>query len=339
MYIVIGILGTIFKLILNQTDILDDIKALVINIILFYILCDKVHGITVDIKSIYVFYKIIVYFIFVASLYNMVIHSSSLIRITSLTMYNTENICSFFDNKNTFGVFLLFGVVAATILRISLQEKRWFLFALVFIVNEMMAMCRTAIVLSVILILISAFYGREGIIKKTIITLLLVGSVVLLIYRFDMLHEYVFNNLFGNTDSLDTRNSYITDMLPLIKGIHAIFGYGTDNARLLAIEYAGNQYFHNTYLKVMISGGAVKLGLQFFAMGISVIYCIRCWKNDKVVGELCFLSFIIYVLYSNVESVVLFDSPVVAIMSTMFIITMPILFYNSLRYGGVNRND
>ena len=253
-------------------------------------------------------------------------------KITSLTVYSTEDICSFFDNKNTYGVFLIFGTLAAIILKIVLKQQRWVAIAGLFVVNELMAMCRTALVLSMILIIISFLIDKKTRFQGFIALIFFIGLTVVLVRHNESAEYFLTNTLFGNYSSLEARNDYVENMLSLVKEDHFWFGYGNSNAMKLAAEYTGNAYYHNTYLKCLISGGVVKLALQILAIMLSIKYGLKNRVYNKTLGNLCLLSTCIYVIYSFVESVVLFDTPVVAIMTVMFIISIPILFYNASIY-------
>lgn len=326
----IGVLGT---LICNTGGIFNEIQSWIIELLLVYVLYECVLYIRViRIEDIIRFYKIFVYFMMAASIYNTIIHFNSLVHITSLNVYNTEGICSFFDNKNTYGVFLLFGTLATVILKIILKQQRWSVISILFIVNELMAMCRTALVLSVVLIVSSFIVDRRTRFQGIVALILSICISIIIIRRSETISYFLIYTLFGNSTSLDARNDYLISMLPLVKGSQFWFGYGNLNATQLAIKYMGNAYYHNTYLKCLISGGMLKLALQVSAIVLSIKYGLRDRSYNKAVGNLCLLSTFMYVVYAFVESVVLFDTPVVAIMAVMFTISMPILFYNAFVY-------
>lgn len=335
-FIVVSLINTIGTLAINNISIVSEVYIFLIGIILSIILVESaLKENTLRFFDVLVFYKIFVYFMLIAAIYNMIIHFNSLLHITSISVYNSENICSFFDNKNTYGVFLIFAVLASTILNIITREKLWLVSSGIFLVNELMAMCRTAILLSLILIAISFWVDESKKIRNAIVFSLLIITVVATLNTNDFVREYVLNNLFGSTKSIDARNSYIEALLPFARGAHLWFGYGNRGALELAAQYTGNVYYHNAYLKELMMGGIIKLGTQIFVLLTSFKYGFRCRKFKKTIGNLCILSTIIYIIYVFAESVILFDAPVVAIMAVMFIISMPILFYNSLIYERV----
>lgn len=330
-YLVATFFSRLLIFIASNDSVFVSIENFLITILLFYLLYVKPsYTILQREKSILSFYKIYVYFIVISCIYNMIIHFNSLLHITSLTIYNTENIASFFDNKNTFGVFLLFAVLGSTILKFKTKEFKWSVFILLFIINELMAMCRTAIVISICLLLLCFFIGSKNIIRNIFIFLSIVVLFVIFMMNNDAFNSYI-NTILGNTKSLESRNEYVQNMLPLINnGGHFIWGYGDQQATQLASEFTGNQYYHNTYLKLLITGGVLKFLLHLSILFISIKYGIKVYLNDRITGILCLVSTLVYIIYAFIESVIIFDTPVVAILASMFVVTMPILFYNTI---------
>ena len=109
-YLILLIISKIMTFCINGDNLGSTLENFVITILLFYLFyVSSTHVNVLSQENVFRFYSIYVYFMIIACLYNMLIHFNSLIHLTSLTVYNTESICSFFDNKNTFGVFLLFG--------------------------------------------------------------------------------------------------------------------------------------------------------------------------------------------------------------------------------------
>lgn len=332
-FLIVSFIRTLGTIIWNEEGIFSETQSWIIEVLLLYVLYECILYIkNIQTKEIILFYKIFVCFMIIAAVYNIIVHFNSLLHITSLSVYNTEDICSFFDNKNTYGVFLLFGTLAAVILKIVLRQQRWAGIAVLFIVNELMAMCRTALVLSAVLVLASFIVDRKTRFRGIILLILFIGAITVLAKQNTSVNYFLTNTLFGNSNSLDARNDYITNMLPLARGGSFWFGYGNSNATQLAVKYTGNAYYHNTYLKCLISGGIIKLVLQISAIMLSIRYGLKNRFYNKTIGNLCLLSTFIYIIYAFVESVVLFDTPVIAIMTVMFIISIPILFYNALVY-------
>lgn len=328
-YLMLLVISKIVTFCINGDNLGSALENIVITILLFYLFyVSPAHVNVLSQENVFRFYSIYVYFMIIACLYNMLIHFNSLIHLTSLTVYNTESISSFFDNKNTFGVFLLFAVLAATILKIQTRKLRWSLFILICIVNELMALCRTAIVISIILLILGMIADVEHRIRNIFLIVVCMSVLMLILGRVSAVNTYITETLFGNTTSLDARNNYVENMIPLLRGEHLLFGYGDSQAEELALSLTGNQYYHNTYLKLLISGGILRLGLHIAALIISFFYGIKIIIYNKTMGILCIISTSVYIVYAYVESVILFDTPVIAMLATIFVITIPILLYN-----------
>lgn len=299
-----------------------------ITVLFFYDRAKRCRQITKD--DLLWFYKIYAYFIMVSCIYNLAINYRALLNIYSLNVYGEDDIASFFDNKNTFGVFLLFGVLATTILKIETNQRRWTIFSAIFLLNEVMAMCRTAIVLSAFLLVATYFADRKRLVRKLAVAAIVAVAVIVVWQCLPQVRTLFQDKLFGNTQSLDARNEYIRNLLPNITGIHVLVGYG-QGATDLAYTYTGNSYFHNTFLQAYAYGGVIRLALLLAYMGISFGYCLRIRKRSEQDGNLCLISLAMYCIYSFSEAVVLFDSQVVSMVSAAFVISLPILLYNASR--------
>lgn len=326
-YIILSFICTILIIICNDCSITTEVVNLIISILLVYTLIEAPQNTySTSIDEIMSFYRLYAYFMTVACVYNMIINFNSLIHITSTSLYTSEAVSSFFDNKNTFGAFLMFGVLASSVLKILTKEKRWSLVSVVFLINEIMAMCRTGIVLSVVIIGLSFFADKQHRIKRIILLLILLSVVAMILSVNSKMNTFIFGTLFGSQTSMDARNRYVENLLPLAKGVHLWVGYGTSNALSLAQQYAGNQYYHNGYLKLLMSGGVFKCFQMFIAVAFSINCGFKCLRTDKSVGILCLISTAVFLIYNFAEAVLLFDKTVIAIVAVMFIISMPILF-------------
>lgn len=331
-YIAISAINQIIAIFTENESIVNvgtNIVLLALLVIVFFEFPRQVPNLTIH--NVMEFYKGYVYFMVVACLYNIAIHPSSLIHIASGNLYGTEYICSFFDNKNTFGAFLMFGCLAATILRYYTREKRYVVILTLFVINELMAMCRTAIVMSVMLLVFSFLLSKKGIsLKRIFITGLIILVTILIIIFNNTINDFITGNLFSSTSSFDTRQSYITKMKDLITGFQAVCGYGPTQSKHLAYLYTGNSYYHNTYLNVTTTYGIVGLVLLLLSIFYALKTSWKVLKQDKAMGALCILSCAVYVIYAYVESTILFTSPVISMVATIFVISMPILMNTAL---------
>lgn len=334
----IGIFYILFFVSINAINLIVDTNvgiSTVINfgtgVLLVYLFFDcPIREKNISEDDVLKFFKIFSLFMFVACIYNVIANFNLLLNITSISIYGGNATSSFFDNKNTFGVFLIFGTISAFYLKVIENKMRWLLLMIVFLVNETMAMCRTAIVLTFVFLIVSFLIGDKK--TRKIRILMLVGLIIFALIFYNTssgLYGFINNNLFGNTNSLDTRDGYVNNMLPLANGIHLFFGYGIEQSRQLAYRYTGNIYYHNTYLHLLISGGLLRLA--FFVVGVlhSLLNVIKLRKMNRQSGNMCIVTIIAYLIYASVESTILFDTPIPAMLATIFVISIPRLLLNA----------
>lgn len=335
---VIGIAYLFFYMVVNVACLITDFDIsittmfnLVIGVVLIYLFFDwPIREKNISKSDIFEFFRILVWFMLVACIYNMIVNAKQLLNITSISVYGSDATTSFFDNKNTFGVFLLFGTISATFCKIYEGKNKWLYITFLFLVNALMAMSRTAIVLIIFLLIASFLIGDKKTRKSRIffLSILLFMSIVLY-FTSSTISNYIDNNLFGNTQSLDIRDRYIERMLPLARGFYLYFGYGVEKSIQLTIEYAGNRYYHNTYLQLLMEGGLMKLSVFVVGVIYSIRNTIKLCRMNKKIGYMCAATITTYLIYASIESVILFDTPVIAMLASIFVISIPRLFLNA----------
>lgn len=324
----------------STAEALQDVFILILTFLMFYVVPREIlNGNSFDVLS---FYKIFSYFIVAACVYNIIINYNGLLHITSLSVYSRNEIRSFFDNKNTFGFFLMYGIFSSAILRVRTREKKWIFFILLMILNELMAMCRSAIVMSIIaLLLVIAGDKRQGI-RRYLVIIVLVSAALYAIAIFSGLHKLITENIFGDTNSLYSRVDFIHDIYPNVTGLYRIIGYGSSTARRISYYYTGVKYFHNSFLQAFVEGGLIRVLIIASFLMHTINNSLRVRKVDVLSGNICLVSIIMYVVYSFAESVLLFDSPVASLTATIFVIAIPSYihsgYYNSVNDVGV-KND
>ena len=330
-YIFLFLLSNLSTIIVNKVGIVSGIIEVFTVLLLFFLFCEKPKNINGATESdIMQFYKLYAYFMLFACVYSMIINIGSLTNIFSLSLYAVDEVRSIFDNKNTFGMYLLFGSLACMFLHAQTKEKKWLQISALFILNELMAMCRTAMLLSVAIFIVSLVVTRKHPVRNIVLVAIASVFVLLIIEKVPVLNSYFFGNVFGNVDSMDTRAQYIENMLPLIRERYALVGYGTEKAITLAAVYTGNKYYHNTYLYLTISGGLFKLLLFALIVLKSAATSARVLKKDRVLGIMLLVSIVCYLVYAYIESFALFDTPVISMVATIFAVSMPILFEKAL---------
>lgn len=311
----------------NIIGLAQAIIITIVTLLLFYQIPKRTDYLLEE--DILAFYKVYVLFIAVSCLYNIIINFYALLHITSLSVYGGAEIKSFFDNKNTFGVFLLFGVLAAAILKVRTRNNKWGFLIALFMINELMAMCRTAMLISVIIIAISFVVDNKNRVRNVLLLALLCAFIYLIIVKMYSVNPRFLDSI-SNTQSMDDREQLIRALLPLMHGSVLLTGYGSTMALNLAGIYTGIRYYHNTYLQIFVEGGIPKILLFASTVIISITYSLRVRKYDRSVSNICLLSLIVYLIYAYVEAVPLFESPIVSMTATVFTVSIPIFWYNSI---------
>ena len=344
-----GMYFLVFFLLINVICILADsnisfntIINFGISVLLVYLFFESpIREKNITENDVLLFFRFFAIFMLISCVYNMIVNFRQLLNIASISVYSSDVTASFFDNKNTFGVFLIFGAISAAFLKVVDKNSKWLIVLAIFIVNELISMCRTAIILTIFFLLVSFLVGDKRTLKKRIFALIILITAAIVLYCFvSPIRNFIDNNLFANTDSLDVRDGYIERMLPLADGIYLFIGYGEERSLLLAYEYAGNRYYHNTYLHLLMMGGLLKIVL----FSITVLYAFYnsfklCRLNRKA-GYMCIATIVAYLVYASIESVILFDTPVIAMLATIFVVSIPRLFLNAaLNKNKEERNE
>lgn len=327
------IIRNIITIAVNRVGIVSGFVEIFTTLILFYLFFEitrSTKAVTVD--DVMGFYKVYAYFIIISCVYNMIVNFGSLTNIFSAVVYSGKGVCSFFDNKNTFGFYLLMGSLATMFLYSRTKEKRWFFTSLLFIVNELMAMCRTAMLLSLVVLLMSIIVGGRKTGRRILVAICLVVAGFIVIKNVPFLDRYFFGSVLGDTDSLEVRETFVENMLPLARGKQLWIGYGGDLSRTLALSYTGNIYFHNTYLYLLISGGLFQVVLFLSCIITAIKSSVVSYRKDMGIGAMCLISIVIYLVYAYIESVPLFNTKVVSMISTIFAVSMPLLLKNAINY-------
>ena len=118
-----------------------------------------------------------------------------------------------------------------------------------------------------------------------------------------------------------------------------LFGYGENKSSYLAFQYTCNRYYHNTYLHIMMIGGLVKLAFFVIILIYVLVTIGKLCRLDRQAGYMCFATVAAYLVYATIESVILFDTPVIAMLATVFVVSIPHLFLNAAERRMEEKNE
>lgn len=108
-----------------------------------------------------------------------------------------------------------------------------------------------------------------------------------------------------------------------------IFGYG-ENASSYMAQYTGFAYFHNTFIEIVATGGIIKAVLYLVLIFKSFMISTKIFRYySKKIGSVFLAAWIAYFIYSFGESVVILNGDTQGFIMTIFLLTLPQLYYNS----------
>ena len=243
-------------------------------------------------------------------------------RILSLSFMRNiyYDMYSFFDNKNTYGIFLFSGL-AANVYSLILQSKKMHKVTLIIIsFSILLSLSRTALFSS--LIFITVAYSLT-IAKKPqkIIGVLFITFIVTALLTIDGLSDYAINILI-RSDVGSYREPIYRASIQLFLD-EPLWGYG-ENAYGDYLKYlSGNLYTHNGYLAVLLSGGFMYFIAYIMILIKQLRIAIKIRRSDFKLGSYV-LSFIIAsMIYSLSESIVFIGTSATNYSITLFTLIIP----------------
>ena len=322
---------SILSAFLSEGSLVSDVEAMLFQVIMFFIFYQTTSWQDYNTSDIYRFFSLIVNFMMIACVYNLIFNFSSFIHLTDNNLYDTATgVSSVFDNKNAFGLFLTYGIIGAMGLKMTTKEKKWNFYVIFFMLNALVALCRTAIVVSALVIACCILLDSKKIFRNIIILVAIIGICLLIINFVPAIHDFVVRNS-ESTSSVDSRVDQWESLLPLVKGEHAVFGYGPSFSKILTKMYSAKSYFHSTYLYIILCYGW--LGVLCFSIIVidALKRSIRILRMKYSYGVVCLASVFAYLVFSLSEKYMLFDTPVVSMTVTAFTISIPLMVEKAIK--------
>lgn len=263
------------------------------------------------------------FFILYAAGYNIVFYGSSMLNVFSISNTYEMVMRSFFTNRNTFAMFLMFAVISS-IYRLanhpSKAQKIWCWFILAITGYSMFCtFARTSLLATAVFIVIY-FVGRKKnqVLRRVLICLLIAALLVGILYITGA-YQYILDMMIrpeaGSTGRVDRWQMLLGQYL---EG-NIFLGGNSDNPIMP----------HNTYVHMLLAGGLVMV--TFFIILYLKIFkkIIFILKHDREHGTFFLALFISYVgIASMTETVMPVASPANSVITTLFALLMPHYYYN-----------
>lgn len=310
-----------------------DSCVLVYNFVIFYVLMQTKQFNESNIKLLFQFF---IFNICLAAFYNIVVNFSDIAKIfLSSTKSYAYNFSSFFSNRNTFSIYLSLGIVLYLFVLSWTQNRSIRIIkygAIIFLLfNLIITLSRTSMMGLLICILIYFIFTKKISLKRKI-TIGAFGIFIVLLILTTPLGEFVKSKMLrkeiGNTGRTDI---WLAAILLPNEFYEIMFGYGNGVNNMLLELKTGHSSFHNSFLKIYTSGGIILLSFYIIFITKVIISNIQNTKNREIKIKI-FAFQIGHIVMSFFESNVLFSSTSSMQLTTLLVISLPVILQNTNQY-------
>ncbi|MBO4668181.1 MAG: hypothetical protein J5666_08690 [Bacilli bacterium] len=235
-----------------------------------------------------------------------------------------KTVTSFIIHRNAYGMCMMLGIIFCFINHAI--EKKWFyyLFMGIFYINMIFSLCKTGLLVSIILIIIYVVYRlivtyKENK-KRNTIALIVMGSIfALAILAFGVsylskgkvlgfIYEIV-NSMSKGGQTLDFRNYIWDNTYQLLRDGNWLVGrgFGVINLLLQPMNIASHEEkvfpTHSAYVGLLAEGGILFL-LAFLALLVYVgVIAYRCFKKNPGLTLAIYSGALAFIIYSFIETI------------------------------------
>ena len=263
--------------------------------------------------------KFMTFYVLYMCIYNFIINYDSIININIVTRSYEMNYASFFNNRNTFAFYLVYGLCCSFSLFNSFnQNKKIYLPIFLFLLlNLILTLSRTGLICVFLFILISVLINSTK--KQKMFYFIALLLLVYSLFSLPQISSFFEKNLIRSSSGLSGRNEIWSYGSNLLKDNY-LLGLGFNKPiELLSNSYLSTSSFHNTYLTILLYGGILYVIANIFLWLQSITYVLFIKKHNKKIYYIMLGFILIYFVYGFTETQVLFFSSSVSFVSTCFI--------------------
>ncbi len=260
-----------------------------------------------------------------AVIYNLIVNTDAVLGVLNNANVYEDMMSSFFDNKQTFGMFLLMACISTAFLYVMTNLHRYILLLLVFAVNLFLCLSRTALLAAIVFFLLSTalLFKRHNSYARLMIFFYF-GALVLLLAS-STLRFFISNVMLDTDATMETRQNIWAAAFSILKGRSLFFGYGESCSETL-LQYLGTvRYTHNGIIQVLMTGGLFKLILYILIITRTLYSLKTIRRHNPSIAHLFLTTIISIMVYSMGESIVLFDTSSPCVAATTLCVGFPIL--------------
>lgn len=278
-----------------------------------------------------VFMSMIVILGTVACIYNIIINFRGISSVLYINNAYEVNYKSFYLNRNSFAQLLYISMIANTVLFYKDKTFYNWLCYILFGINMITSLSRTAIlsIIIFIFILFINFLVKKPMYLLSLITIL--GILIRYVFLNPILYNFMTNILLRGNMGTNGRSSLWNIGFKVLNETSWFFGTGYFTS-IQFIEKLGFdlEEFHSFYIETLVGGGIFDL-LLIFSIFIFMIKRIkRIYTYSKEIGLILISAYISLMIYSLFESSSFFTMGYVGSLFTIFFITVPLLYSNNL---------
>lgn len=238
----------------------------------------------------------------------------------------SDMLSSFFDNKQTFGMFLFVAIIVSCMGMAMTKKKSYLVSAGVFFVMLFLCSSRTSLLACVVFILMMLllFFRSNKNLALAVSSLVLI--FILLILVVPSLNRFVSEVLLDTEDTVNAREIIWDASFRSMRGEKIIFGYGEGNASKaiwgVSSDLIGNT--HNGLIHVYVTGGLLKLVMYALVVILSLRSTVRIYKHNTALASVFLAAVVSLIVFSMGESLVFLDTSSPCVVASIVGVAFPI---------------
>lgn len=308
----------------------SNLVSYIYPIISFFTFCVILGNISVDKETMKKFLDYFIVFITYTCVFNMIYNYKLIINFANIKYSYEIQIASFFNNRNTFALYLLYGILSNIIIITYYKNKnKIYLFTLLlFAFNAFLTLSRTNILCIVIFIFTLYLTSKNMRKNRKIILLICIG--ILVIICIPHFRNFISQNLIRKESKLSNRDNIWKYGIDLYKD-NILTGIGINKALNKLKDSFKNTSFHNTYLSILLDGGIVSAIAYMVLLIYGLKNIIMIKKYNLELFRIFMAIFIVYIASGITETNTLFESSATSFLVTTFVFILP-LYTNNFYY-------
>lgn len=276
-------------------------------------------------ESIELFFKFVIAFLVLSSIYNLIINQSSIINLSLISSTYETDFRAFFFNRNVFGFMMALGLAVTTYMWGNHKKIRYVLAGVVLASSLFLTMSRGALLFLFIFLFIYILLKSRSRIRALMVILIVIAVSLPAIASNSFLQDNIIRAESGDTGRGELQehglNYYLNNNLLLGSGQGAVNALEND---------MGHTSYHNLYIETLVTQGM--LGIVIIILGILFSYStIRKLKYiNRSMYIFFFACLLAYVPYVFFEALPLFYATPNSVLITCVLIIFPLVLSNSI---------